>query len=169
MKLIFRKARLEDVEGIANLMKEGLERKTWIYTATNKYKKDRIEKLKKELSDKKSTSLFFVVYDKDTQKIVANSGCSFSNKGRMKHILGLGWNVHPDYEGNGIGTKLVSYVLEQAKKKGFKRVEAEIAVENIASKKLALKCGFEIEGTKKKALLTDDGRLIDVHMVGKIL
>lgn len=34
---------------------------------------------------------------------------------------------------------------------------------------MALRCGFSIEGTKKKALLTDDGKYIDTYIVGKIL
>lgn len=58
--------------------------------------------------------------------------------------------------------------LEFAKKKGFKRAEAEMAIKNKSSWKLAKKCGFKIEGIKKKALLTDDGRYIDTYVVGKV-
>jgi RimJ/RimL family protein N-acetyltransferase len=34
---------------------------------------------------------------------------------------------------------------------------------------MALKCGFKIEGIKKKAMLMDDGKYIDTYIVGKIL
>ncbi|MFW6027126.1 MAG: GNAT family N-acetyltransferase, partial [Candidatus Woesearchaeota archaeon] len=106
---------------------------------------------------------------KKINKVVGNSAYIFSKKGRLKHRVDFGWSVHPDYQGNGIATKLVNLALDDAKKKGFKRAEAEFAVENIASYKLVLKCGFEIEGTKKKAILTDDNRLIDTYIVGKML
>lgn len=77
--------------------------------------------------------------------------------------------IHPDFTGQRLGTKLLNFALEDAKKKGFKRAEAEMAVKNIGSWKMALKCGFKIEGTKKKALLTDDEKYIDTYIVGKIL
>ena len=69
----------------------------------------------------------------------------------------------------GVGTKLLRTALQFAKKKGFKRAEAEMAIKNKGSVKLAKKLGFKIEGTKKKALLTDDGKYIDTYIVGKIL
>ena len=91
------------------------------------------------------------------------------NHSRLRHRGELGWGVHPDYQGKGIATKMLTEALKFAKKKGFKRAEAEMAIENKASWKLALRCGFKIEGTKKKAMLTDDGRYIDTYIVGKIL
>ena len=81
----------------------------------------------------------------------------------------MGWGVHPEYQGKGIGTKLLKESLKYAKKKGFKRAEAEMAIENKGSWKMALKNGFKIEGKKEKALLTDDGRYIDTYIVGRIL
>jgi len=77
--------------------------------------------------------------------------------------------VHPDYQGRGIATKLLKALLVEAKKKGLKRAEAECAVANVASWKLAKKCGFKIEGKKIKALITDDGKSIDTYIVGRLL
>jgi RimJ/RimL family protein N-acetyltransferase len=87
----------------------------------------------------------------------------------MRHRVDYGLGVHPDYFGRGIGTKLLKFVLDDAKKSGFKRIEGEIAIKNKASWKMALKCGFKIEGIKKKAMLMDDGKYIDTYIVGKIL
>ena len=107
--------------------------------------------------------------DKLKQKIVAHIGYHFKKSGRDRHVIDLGWIVHPDYEGQGIGSKMLKSILEDAKKRGFKRAEAEMAIKNIGSWKIALKNGFKIEGIKKKALLTDDGEYIDTYIVGKIL
>lgn len=49
-----------------------------------------------------------------------------------------------------MGTNLLQFAINEAKKKGFKRAEAEMAIKNIGSWKVALKCGFTIKGTKKK-------------------
>ena len=48
-------------------------------------------------------------------------------------------------------------------------MEAEMAIKNVWSWKMALKLWFKIEWTKKKALLTDDGKYIDTYIVWKIL
>ena len=59
--------------------------------------------------------------------------------------------------------------MKEAKRKGFRRIEAEAAVENAGSVKLAKKCGLKIEGRKKAGLLLDDGRYVDTYIFGKIL
>lgn len=167
--IVIRKAKLGDEQGIVNLMKEGLRRKNWLYTGANHVSKDRLEKVKKQLSTKLNERYSFVAIDRKTGKIVGLTHASFKRSGRTRHRIDCGWSLHPDYQGKGIGTKMLNYMLDYAKKKGFKRAEAEMAIVNKASWKLALKCGFKIEGTKKKALLTDDGKYVDTYIVGKIL
>lgn len=164
-----RKARLGDEVGISELIKDGLKKKSWLYTATNKYTKKKLNELKDELSKKAPNSARFIATDSKTKRVVGCISYDFKPTGRVRHIITLGWGIHPDYEGQGIGTKLLKFALHNAKKKGFKRAEAEMAIKNIGSWKIALNCGFKIEGTKKKALLTDDGKYIDTYIVGKIL
>ncbi len=163
-----RKARLGDETEISQAIKEGVKRGTWKYTATIKYTNKKLEELRKSLSPG-SNSKTFVAVDSKTGKIVGSLGYYFKKGSRLRHRIGLGWSVHPDFTGQGIGTKMLSHALEDAKKKGFKRAEAEVAIENAASLKIAQKCGFEIEGTKKKGLLNDEGRCIDTYIMGKIL
>ena len=161
------KAKLGDEIGIAQLFKECIEQNFWKYTATNKYNESLLEKLKISLSSQTSNSRYFVVLN--SKKIIGCTNYKFNTEGRMRHRIDMGWGIHPDFAGKGIGTRLVSFALTEAKKEGFVKAEAEIAIENISSWKLALKCGFEIEGAKKKALLTDEGDYIDTFIVGKIL
>lgn len=163
-----RKAKLGDETGISQMVKEGLKRNTWKYTGTSKYTKKKLEELRNSLAAK-SNSKHFVAIDSQTKKIVGSSNYGFRKDGRLRHRVVLGWGIHPDFEGQGIGTKLLNFTLNDAKKKGFKRAEAEMAIKNTGSWKMALKCGFKIEGTKKKALLTDDGRYIDTYITGKLL
>jgi RimJ/RimL family protein N-acetyltransferase len=163
-----RKAKLGDEIGISQMFKAGIKKDTWKYTGTNKYTKEKLENLKKSLS-KKTNKIYFIAIDLQTNQIIGSVEYLFNQNGRLRHRIEMGWRVHPDFSGKGIGTKLLKFALNDAKKKGFKRAEAEMAIKNIASWKIALKCGFKIEGTKKKALLTDKGRYIDTYIVGKIL
>ncbi len=164
-----RRAKLGDEYGLVDLFKEGLKRKNFIYTGTNQVAKDRLKQVRKKLTGKHPDHITFLAMDKSKNKIIGSLGFGFRKAGRLRHRVDLGWMVHPDYQGRGIATAMLKKALKFAKEKGFKRAEAEMAIENKASWKLALKCGFKIEGTKKKALLTDDGRCIDTYIVGKLL
>ncbi|MEK6848576.1 MAG: GNAT family N-acetyltransferase [Nanoarchaeota archaeon] len=168
--ILIRKAKPGDEIGIAQIRKEGLIRKNWLYTGGNKApSKEKIKKMRKDLSTKNPENICLVAVDKSREKIIGSIFGGFKKDGRLRHRIELGWGVHPDYQGRGIGTRLLETMLQQAKKKGFKRAEAEMAIENIASWKLALKFGFKIEGVKKRALLTDDNRYIDTYIVGKLI
>jgi RimJ/RimL family protein N-acetyltransferase len=169
-RIIIRKAKLGDEIGIAEMTKVGVETKNWVYTGSNTVPdKEKVEKMKKGFVDKNPDSFSFIAIDKKNKKIIGSTFFSFKKKGRIRHRINMGWGVHPEYQGKGIGTKLLKESLKYAKKKGFKRAEAEMAIENKGSWKMALKNGFKIEGKKEKALLTDDGRYIDTYIVGRIL
>lgn len=168
--ILIRRAKPGDEIGLAEVRREGIGRKNWLYTGGNEVpNKKKIAKMRKQFSEKNGESFCFVAFDKKNKKLVGSIFSSFRKSGRLRHRIDIGWGVHPDYQGQGIGTALLRECIDHAKKKGFKRAEAEMAIENKASWKLALKCGFEIEGTKKKALLTDDGRYIDTYIVGREL
>ncbi len=165
--ITIRRAKPGDEKAIAEMINLGIKRKNWQYTGTNKpCSKEKIKEMRKAYLPG-SNNVVFVALDKN--KIVGSTAFRFKKHGRMRHRVDCGWGVHPDYQGRGVATKLLKASLAFAKKKGFKRAEAEVAVENTASIKLAKKLGFKIEGRKKKALLTDDGRYIDTVIVGKIL
>jgi len=168
-EIIIRKAKLGDEEGIAELTKEGLRRKNFLYTGNNQpFSKERIERMKEDLSSRNPNSYSFVAINSSNNQLVGSIIFSFMKRGRLRHRVDLGWGVHPDYQRRYIGSKLLKVALSYAKNKGFKRAEAEVSVENIASVKLAKNAGFKIEGRKRKALLTDDGRYIDTYVLGKV-
>lgn len=168
--IVIRKAKAGDKKGVADMISEGLKRKFWLYNGGNTIPdKKKIAKMRDNYKNWGEGNFYFLAVDKKTKKIVGSLSASFKQSGRTRHRLDCGWGVHPDYAGQGIATELLNTLLKYAVKKGFKKAEAECAIENKASWKLAKKCGFEIEGTKKKALLTDDGRYIDTYIMGEVL
>lgn len=169
MTIIIRRAKPGDEVKVVELMKEAHKRKAWLYTGGNEApNKKKIKEMRKQYA-KDADSFAYIAIDTRTKKVVGSCFFSFRRNGRLRHRINGGWGVHPDYCGKGIGTKLLKEALKFAKQKGFKRADAEIAEENIASMKLAKKLGFKIEGKIEKGFLTDDGRYINDYVVGKVL
>ena len=77
--------------------------------------------------------------------------------------------AYPDYARRGIATKLLRATIREAKRKGYKRLEAEAAVENVPSVKSAKKFGFKVEGRRKAGLISDNGRYVDTYIFSKAL
>ncbi len=162
-----RRAKPSDAKCIVEMMSSGLKRGMWKYTGTDKIRKDRVEKTKANYL----SGLVRGFIALDTQKDIVVGSCTyhFKKRGRLRHKIEVGWGMHPDYEGQGIATKLLTAALADAKKRKFIKAEAEIAVPNKGSLRLAQKCGFLVEGRKKKGLLLDTGKYVDLWVVGKIL
>jgi RimJ/RimL family protein N-acetyltransferase len=168
-EITIRLAKPGDEIKVAEMMKEAYKRKAWLYTGRMEIPdKKKIKKMREQYS-KKSDSFCFIAIDNSNKKVIGSCFFSFRKTGRLRHRIDGGWGLHPDYFGKGIGTSLLKKALSYAKQKGFKRAEAEATIENKSSWKLAKKCGFKIEGTKKKAFLTDDGRYIETYILGRIL
>jgi len=168
MKIEIRKAKKGDGKNIASSFNEGLRRGFNKYTGRNlPFNKKKIERMEKSFKEHKKNFCCFVALDKE--KLVGS--CMFTGKsiGRTRHRVEAGWGVHPDYAGKGIASKMVKVLIKEAKKRGFKRIEAEIAVKNNASVRLAKKLGFRIEGRKKDGLLLDNRRYLDTYIFGKVL
>ena len=70
--------------------------------------------------------------------------------GSKPHIGDVGIMVDPDYQGKGIGTKLLKGGIELARDKGFKRLEADTLATNKAMRRTAEKAGFQLEGIRRK-------------------
>jgi putative acetyltransferase len=65
------------------------------------------------------------------------------------HIGRIGMMVHPDFWGQGIGSRLMTEILRLADEMlGLKRVELQVHTDNPAGIRLYEKSGFTIEGTK---------------------
>jgi RimJ/RimL family protein N-acetyltransferase len=164
-----RKAKKGDGKAFCVFWNEGVRRKFFVYNGGNQAKKKKdvssIDKIYAS-QDKRNFTLLAI---EGRDKIVGSCSVYGKLRGRTRHRVELGWVVHPDYARQGIATKLVKRMLQELKKTGVKRIEAEAALENKGSTRLAKKLGFKIEGKRKKGLLLDDGRYVDTYLWGKIL
>jgi len=166
--IIIRKAKAGDENGIGEMVKEGLARKIFIYTGRNKYDPKKIKKMRKQILSQKG-EINIVAVDKEKNKVVGHVHGTYKTSGRIRHRIDFGWQVHPDYQGRGIGTRLLESVLKEAKKRGLKKALAETVVLNKPSIRIAKKCGFKIEGKIKNGLLMDNGKFVDTYILGRLL
>ena len=81
----------------------------------------------------------------------------------------IGFYIDEGYEGKGIISNAISKIIDYCfDEKGFEKLFMRIHPENLAAKKVAEKCGFELEGTIKKDYKTPSGKLVDLHYYGKV-
>ncbi|HLJ60158.1 MAG TPA: GNAT family N-acetyltransferase [bacterium] len=161
-------ARKGDAEGFVVSWNESFRKGHLGYTGTRLRSRKDIERFRKRYSERKRNEIVFVAVA-EKNRIIGNCGFFARERGRTRHRGELGWMVHHDYVGRGIATKLLGAVLKEAKNRGYKRVEAEIAVENVASIRLATRYGFQLEGRRKAGIVLDTGRYLDTYIFGRIL
>lgn len=84
----------------------------------------------------------------------------------VKNSVGeLGYWMTSSMRGKGIATIAAQMLTDFGFSSiGFKRVEAMVDKENIASQKLLEKAGYEREGLLKNKISRDDGRQVDMYL-----
>jgi RimJ/RimL family protein N-acetyltransferase len=84
------------------------------------------------------------------------------------HILNIGLHIVPAYRGQGIGAEMLNYAINWAKKRAFKKLEANIFTINKRSLHLFQRSGFVEEGTRQKRIRIGT-QYIDEVLLGKVL
>ena len=74
----------------------------------------------------------------------------------LKHSGVLGMGVAPVHRGHGIGRALIERTLEDARAKGFTRIELTVRVDNERAKALYDKAGFQVEGLCRRHMRVRD-------------
>lgn len=103
-------------------------------------------------------------------KVVGN--CSFSpigQKMRIRHRCSIGIALYEKVWGLGIGTALLSLLIESAIKCGYEQMELDVVSRNDRAIKLYEKMGFVKCGNKPKAMRHKDGTYDDEIMMVKQL
>ena len=86
-----------------------------------------------------------------------------------KHLhCGVGYALHPDHQGKGLGREAVNGACQFAQNTlGFHRVEADVHPDNLASKRLLEACGFRYEGRLRQRFVTAS-EIQDSDVFGRI-
>ncbi|RWK06020.1 GNAT family protein [Mesorhizobium sp.] len=92
--------------------------------------------------------------------------CDISRHDRQIHAHRgtLGMGIVPDYRGRGLGLRLISAALAEARKLGFVRIELSVHSDNARAVSLYEKVGFVREGAQRDAVRID-GQYLDTIMM----
>ena len=87
---------------------------------------------------------------------------------RQRHVASLGMAVRDDWQGRGVGTKLMAAVLDLADNwLQVTRVELSVFPDNEPAVRLYTASGFEVEGTSRQAVFRD-GEYIDILQMARL-
>lgn len=118
----------------------------------------------RELIEKKGP----VFYAIDGERVVGWCDVFPFTNPRTSHRGRLGMGLLPEYRGQGIGSRLLSAVIEQARNFGLEKIELHVYTSNTGAIALYKKFGFEQEGLIKKYRKLD-GEYFDSSVMSKFL
>jgi putative acetyltransferase len=101
-------------------------------------------------------------------KVVGASGLSCRRSPRLRHVAGCGVSVRSDHWNRGVGSALLTAILDLADNwLNLKRVELEVFTDNAAAIHLYEKLDFVVEGTKHKYAFRE-GEYVDTHIMARV-
>lgn len=99
-------------------------------------------------------------------KIVANAGLSpVSKLDKCKHRAEFGISIEKKYWGWGIGSFIMSAVLEIARQAGYEQIELEVVTDKQRAISLYEKYGFKIFGKNEMAFRCRDGQYQSLYLM----
>jgi RimJ/RimL family protein N-acetyltransferase len=91
-------------------------------------------------------------------------GCYGGEFRRVRHVGYIVAGVLQAYASRGIGTRLFAALDDWAAGSGIRRLELTVQARNEAGIRLYRKMGFEVEGTKRRAMRVDDEWIDELYM-----
>ena len=94
----------------------------------------------------------------------------FRRSGRTWHVAYLGiLAVSPQFQGAGVGKRLMSDVIKSQRQQGVKRIELIVESDNTGGVAFYKKLGFEIEGTLKNFYKrANEDHFVDDYIMGLV-
>jgi phosphinothricin acetyltransferase len=162
--IIIRKAVFEDIESILNIVNHAILHTTANYL----YEAQTIEDQQKWWEDKQKKQFPVLVATVDKNVV------GFATYGTFREKIGYRFTVEhsvyvaPEYINQGIGSKLLTALIELAKSEGYHTMIGAIDAENQDSIKFHEKFGFTQAGLIKQAAFKFD-RWLDLQFVQLML
>ena len=131
------------------------------------------ERWRKQLAEMSPDSTLLVAEVRATPSdpwaIVANAGLQpLGASPRRRHAMALGMAVRDDWHGRGIGSALMTALVDRADNwMNVLRIELTVYVDNTAARRLYERFGFVLEGTHRAYALRD-GVYVDAHAMARL-
>ncbi|WP_348983346.1 GNAT family N-acetyltransferase [Vibrio sinaloensis] len=113
------------------------------------------------------SQLNFVAVESDGE-LLGHLAINSTSKPRLKHSASFGIAVAKTSRGKGVGRFLMEYLLAYCDEQlNLTRLELEVHANNVAALALYKSFGFEVEGTKRKAVLVEED-LVDIVIMSRV-
>ncbi|AHY47867.1 Acetyltransferase (GNAT) family [Rubrobacter radiotolerans] len=113
--------------------------------------------------------LYSLVACSEVEVIGSASLETHPNRPRLRHAGCVGLAVRDDWQGRGVGSRLLEALLDLAKNwLGLSRVELTVCADNEAAVALYGKFGFEVEGTPRRHAL-GESKYVDGLVMARLL
>lgn len=128
---------------------------------------DYVQRVDASLRTQRELPLIIEYGNGDDQKFAGT--ISFHSISVKNSVSEIGYWMSESMRGKSIATTAVRMLTDYGFATiGFKRVEAMVDIENIASTKLLTSAGYQREGLLRKKISRDDGRQVDMYLFAAI-
>ncbi len=101
-------------------------------------------------------------------EIVGNCGLHANANPRRHHAWGIGMSVRDDWQGRGVGTRMMATMIDAADNwLGALRLELTVYVDNVIARRLYEKFGFVLEGTHRAYALRG-AQYVDAYAMARL-
>jgi putative acetyltransferase len=126
---------------------------------------DEQRKLIAELAESARHAMFVAIAD---DAIVGQVSIKpVSTRRALLHVGSLGMMVVKAWRGRGVGSALMTAILDWSRTAGYTRVELAVYVRNTAAVRLYQKFGFQIEGTRRN-YIREGATYVDDHIMARL-
>jgi putative acetyltransferase len=124
------------------------------------------EAIERWLSNLQDLIVLVALHD---DKIVGHAHIHRFSRPRRRGTGDLIIYLHQDFHNVGLGTAMLTRLIELAKKEGLHRIGLSVIADNKRAVHLYQKLGFKTEGVLRDAYFGEDGRYHDELVMGLIL
>lgn len=159
--VVIRRAEPSDAAGIARTFQS---RSAAAGTLQNPYPSiaDWVERLNRDAA---SNYIFVALAD---DEVIGHAGLHGSKNARRQHVWGLGISLREDWQGRGVGTRLMQTIIDLADNwLGALRLELTVYDDNARALALYRRFGFVEEGVHR-AFALRDGQYVDAIAMARL-
>ncbi len=102
-------------------------------------------------------------------RVVGDLGLHLEQNARRRDCASMGMSVHDDYQGRGIGSALMTAMIDLADNwLGVRRIELTVYTDNEPAVHLYAKFGFVVEGTGRE-YARRAGEFVDAYYMARLI
>lgn len=161
MNIVVRRAKASDAEAVKNIYEQENA-----YSSTLQLPHPSLALWEKRMANTADNVFVYVALIGD--EVVGNLGFEVCTSPRRRHVGSFGMGVRDDMQGKGVGSALLSTVIDLADNwLNLKRIELTVYADNVRAVNLYKKHGFAIEG-ESPAYAFRNGDYVSAYHMARI-